>query len=73
MLITWRSATHAYTQHIVSSREHTPNKIVFTRSALVQAKLNQLDEDMFPLPKYDLAPQREFDCECPVVVMWITL
>ncbi|TBU28507.1 hypothetical protein BD311DRAFT_722416 [Dichomitus squalens] len=47
------------TYHIVSSREHTPNRISFTRSALVQAKLNQLDADMFPIPQYELAPQRD--------------
>ncbi|KAI0777745.1 hypothetical protein BD413DRAFT_640429 [Trametes elegans] len=48
------------THHIVSSREHTPDKIVFTRSALVQARLNQLDADMFPLPKYNLTGTRDF-------------
>ncbi|KAI8986907.1 beta-lactamase-like protein [Trametes punicea] len=48
------------TQHVISSREHTPDKIVFGKSALVQAKLHQLDADMFPLPKYSLTSTREF-------------
>ncbi|KAM5533878.1 hypothetical protein V8D89_012418 [Ganoderma adspersum] len=46
--------------HVVSSKEHSPNKISFTRTALVQGKLSQLDADMFPIPKYDLTPQRDF-------------
>ncbi|KAI0826548.1 hypothetical protein BC628DRAFT_239357 [Trametes gibbosa] len=48
------------THHIISSRQHTPDKIVFERAAFVQAKLNQLDADMFPLPKFDLKPVRDF-------------
>ncbi|KAI0372022.1 hypothetical protein BV20DRAFT_964716 [Pilatotrama ljubarskyi] len=48
------------TYHVVSSKEHTADKIVFGRSALVQAKLNQLDPEMFPIPKYSLKPARDF-------------
>ncbi|OJT01745.1 Zinc phosphodiesterase ELAC protein 2 [Trametes pubescens] len=48
------------TYHIVSSRQHTPDTTVFGRSALVQAKLNQLDADMFPLTKYSLEPAQDF-------------
>lgn len=51
-------------QHIVSSRQHTPDMTVFGRSALVQAKLNQLDADMFPLTKYSLEPAQDFSCAC---------
>ncbi|KAI0330270.1 hypothetical protein GY45DRAFT_1354004 [Cubamyces sp. BRFM 1775] len=47
------------THHIISSREHTANKITFGRSALAQAKLHQLDADMFPIPKYSMTPLRD--------------
>ncbi|KAI0710377.1 hypothetical protein C8T65DRAFT_648151 [Cerioporus squamosus] len=47
------------THHLIFSREYTPDKITFTRSALVQAKLHQLDTEMFPLPKYNLSPSRD--------------
>ncbi|KAI0746847.1 beta-lactamase-like protein [Daedaleopsis nitida] len=48
------------THHLIFSRQHTPNKIAFTRSAHVQAKLHQLDADLFPLPKYEMSPDRDF-------------
>ncbi|RPD65585.1 hypothetical protein L226DRAFT_479775 [Lentinus tigrinus ALCF2SS1-7] len=47
------------THHLISSREYTPDKITFTRSALVQAKLHQLDAEMFPIPKYNLSPSKD--------------
>ncbi|RDX42667.1 hypothetical protein OH76DRAFT_1410927 [Lentinus brumalis] len=47
------------THHLISSREHTADKITFTRSALVQAKLHQLDAEMFPLPKSKQSPPRD--------------
>ncbi|KAH9852566.1 hypothetical protein C2E23DRAFT_826150 [Lenzites betulinus] len=47
------------THHVIASRQHTPDKIAFGRSAIVQAKLNQLDADMFPLPKFQLEPARD--------------
>ncbi|KAI0635238.1 beta-lactamase-like protein [Trametes polyzona] len=46
------------THHVISSRQHTADKIVFGKSALIQAKLNQLDADMFPVPKYSMEPAR---------------
>ncbi|CDO70624.1 hypothetical protein BN946_scf184748.g22 [Trametes cinnabarina] len=51
------------THHVISSRLYTPDRIVFRKSALVQAKLNQLDADMFPVPKYSLAPALDFSCK----------
>ncbi|KAI0360608.1 hypothetical protein OH77DRAFT_1393497 [Trametes cingulata] len=44
------------THHIISSRKHMADKITFGHSALLQAKLNQLDAEMFPVPKYSLEP-----------------
>ena len=43
-------------QHIVSSKAHTPNRLTHQQTGLMQGKLNQLDLDMFPIPKYDLEP-----------------
>ncbi|KAI0674372.1 hypothetical protein C8Q78DRAFT_967526 [Trametes maxima] len=48
-----------HTHHVISSKEHTSDKVVFGKSALVQGKLNQLDPDMFPVPKYNLSPARK--------------
>ncbi|KAL7284142.1 hypothetical protein ACG7TL_001423 [Trametes sanguinea] len=48
------------THHLISSRLHTPDRVAFGKSALVQTKLNELDADMFPVPKYSLTPARDF-------------
>ena len=56
-------ASSPFVQHLIFSREHTANKITFTRSALVEAKLHQLDAEMFPIPKYNLSPSKDFACK----------
>ncbi|KAH9941310.1 uncharacterized protein BXZ73DRAFT_42209 [Epithele typhae] len=47
------------TQHVISSRAHTADMINFDRSALCLARLNKLDENMFPIPRYSLEAARE--------------
>ncbi|KAH9831154.1 uncharacterized protein C8Q71DRAFT_715676 [Rhodofomes roseus] len=45
------------THHIISSREHGDNRVVFTKAALNQLQLSTLDPDMFPLPVHTLRPR----------------
>ncbi|KAL4253032.1 RNase Z family protein [Abortiporus biennis] len=44
--------------HIVSSREHAADPVTFTTAAFNQLRLNRLDEDMFPIPKFQLEPRK---------------
>jgi ribonuclease Z len=46
-------------QHVVASREHTPDKVTFTSAAYNQLRLNKLDPEIFPIPKHTLSPKRE--------------
>ena len=44
-------------QHVVSSKEHSPNPVTFTSYAYTLLRLNQLDTKMFPLPSFSLTPK----------------
>ena len=46
------------TQHIVSSREHSADPITFTGVSFNQLRLNQLDPELFPVPKFQLEPKK---------------
>lgn len=45
--------------HVVASREHSPDPVTFTSAAFNQFRLNQLDSEMFPLPKFSLSPKKD--------------
>ncbi|KNZ78842.1 Zinc phosphodiesterase ELAC protein 2 [Termitomyces sp. J132] len=47
------------THHIISSREHSPDPVTFTSSALSQLRMNQLDPEIFPIPHYSLTSKRD--------------
>lgn len=49
----------SFSQHLISSREHNSDPVTFTNAACNQLRLNQLDEDMFPIPKYSLNPSKQ--------------
>ncbi|KAF8647735.1 hypothetical protein AX16_006570 [Volvariella volvacea WC 439] len=44
--------------HVVSSPEYLPDPITFTSAAYSQLRLNKLDPQMFPLPKFSLRPSK---------------
>lgn len=44
--------------HIVASRDHVPDPITFTSAAFNQLRLNHLDSDIFPVPKYSLEAKK---------------
>jgi ribonuclease Z len=52
----------AVSQHVVASREHCPDPVTFTSAAYTQLRLNNLDEKMFPIPKYSLTPKKNLSC-----------
>jgi len=54
--------SYAVTQHVVASREHCPDPVTFTSAAYTQLRLNNLDEKMFPIPKYSLTPKKDMSC-----------
>ncbi|KAF7972807.1 hypothetical protein HWV62_16994 [Athelia sp. TMB] len=41
-------------QHVISSRQHSPNPVSFTSAAFNQLRLSQLDSTIFRIPKYSL-------------------
>ncbi|KAF8956934.1 hypothetical protein BDZ97DRAFT_1848960 [Flammula alnicola] len=45
--------------HVISSREHCPDPVTFTSAAYNQLRLNELDEKIFPVPKYSLVPKKD--------------
>ncbi|KAI3607358.1 3 trna processing endoribonuclease [Moniliophthora roreri] len=47
------------TQHIVSSREHSPDPVTFTSAAYNQLRLSELDPEIFRVPSYNLTPKKE--------------
>ncbi|KAG1723801.1 hypothetical protein EDB19DRAFT_1915912 [Suillus lakei] len=47
--------------HIVASRDHVPDPITFTSAAFNQLRLNHLDNDIFPVPKYSLEAKKALD------------
>ncbi|KAL0960609.1 hypothetical protein HGRIS_005641 [Hohenbuehelia grisea] len=57
---TFMSGFDSSTHHVVASRQHCPDPVTFTSVAFNQLRLNQLDAAMFPLPKFNLTPPREF-------------
>lgn len=48
-------------QHLIASREYTADPATFTSAAFNQLKLNQLDKEMFPVPKVELSPRKNLD------------
>ena len=50
-------------QHVIASKAHTPNKLTFQQTGLVQGKLSQLDSEMFLMPKCDVEPTKAFTCK----------
>ncbi|KAG6872909.1 hypothetical protein C0995_005315 [Termitomyces sp. Mi166 len=57
--IEFMSGFSTYTDHVISSREHSPDPVTFTSSAFSQLRMNQLDSDIFPIPYYSLTPKRD--------------
>ncbi|KAG0701177.1 hypothetical protein DFH29DRAFT_831788 [Suillus ampliporus] len=47
--------------HIVASRDHVPDPITFTSAAFNQLRLNHLDSNIFPVPKYSLEARKALD------------
>ncbi|KIY46216.1 hypothetical protein FISHEDRAFT_48033 [Fistulina hepatica ATCC 64428] len=45
-------------QHVVYSPEYSPDPVTFTGAAFNQLRLNQLDSDIFTIPKYSLQGSR---------------
>ncbi|KAF8639102.1 hypothetical protein AX17_001745 [Amanita inopinata Kibby_2008] len=45
--------------HMIASREHCPDPVTFTSAAFNQLRLNQLDERIFPVPKFSLQPSKD--------------
>jgi ribonuclease Z len=50
------------TQHLISSPDHNPDPLTFTRAGLNQLRLNQLDSEMFPLPYFRTTPRKDLSC-----------
>ncbi|EGO29330.1 hypothetical protein SERLADRAFT_412876 [Serpula lacrymans var. lacrymans S7.9] len=46
-------------QHIVASRKHGHDPVTFTSAAFNQLRLNQLDSEIFKIPKYRLEPDTD--------------
>ncbi|KAG6330075.1 hypothetical protein ID866_9015 [Astraeus odoratus] len=44
--------------HLVASRRHLPDPVTFTSAAYSQLRLNQLDPNVFPLPKFSLTSEK---------------
>ncbi|KAG2141301.1 hypothetical protein DEU56DRAFT_275902 [Suillus clintonianus] len=47
--------------HIIASKDHASDPITFTSAAFNQLRLNQLDSDIFPVPKYSLEVKKALD------------
>lgn len=47
--------------HIVASREYAPDPITFTSAAFNQLRLNHLDSNIFPVPKYSVEAKKTID------------
>lgn len=47
------------THHIVAAADYSPQQVIFERHAVVQLKLNKLDEDIFPMVWYKNQPRLE--------------
>ncbi|KAH7911176.1 hypothetical protein BJ138DRAFT_1151318 [Hygrophoropsis aurantiaca] len=45
--------------HVVASRQHLQNPVTFTSAAYNQLRLNQLDERIFPIPKFTLQAETD--------------
>ena len=59
-------------QHLVASREHGADPVTFTSAAFNQLKFNQLDPEVFPLPKFSLE-QKDTSCESDLIFPCLTL
>ncbi|KAG5640501.1 hypothetical protein DXG03_008289 [Asterophora parasitica] len=49
------------THHIIASREHSPDLVTFTSAAFNQLRVNQLDPEIFPLPKFSLSVTKSIE------------
>ncbi|KAI6104184.1 hypothetical protein F5141DRAFT_1189708 [Pisolithus sp. B1] len=47
--------------HVVASRRYLPDPVTFTSAAYSQLRLNQLDSDIFPTPKFTLGAQKSLE------------
>lgn len=47
--------------HLVASRRYLPDPVTFTSAAYSQLRLNQLDSDVFPVPKFTLSAERPLE------------
>ena len=48
--------------HLISSPDHSPDRLTFTSAGLSQLRLNQLDSEMFPLPHHRATPRKDISC-----------
>ncbi|KAG5654002.1 hypothetical protein H0H81_008584 [Sphagnurus paluster] len=44
--------------HIIASPEYSPDPVTFTSAAFNTLRMNQLDPEIFPLPKFSLVPKK---------------
>jgi ribonuclease Z len=56
------SCSDTIEQHIVASRDHVPDPITFTSAAFNQLRLNHLDSNIFPVPKFSLEAKKTLNC-----------
>jgi hypothetical protein len=54
-------------QHVVSSPEHNTDPVTFTSAAFNQLRLNQLDPDIFPIPKFSLIHPKSIESEFSII------
>ncbi|KAF5379502.1 hypothetical protein D9615_006481 [Tricholomella constricta] len=47
--------------HLIASREHSHDAVTFTSAAFNQLRVNQLDPEIFPLPKFSLSPKKNLE------------
>ncbi|GLB41597.1 putative tRNase Z endonuclease [Lyophyllum shimeji] len=47
--------------HLIASREHSPDPVTFTSAAFNQLRMNQLDPEIFPLPKFSLSAKKSLE------------
>ncbi|KIM44447.1 hypothetical protein M413DRAFT_431468 [Hebeloma cylindrosporum] len=45
--------------HLVASRQHCPDRLTFTSAGFHQLRLNKIDEQLFPIPKYSLVAKKD--------------
>ncbi|KAF8075182.1 hypothetical protein FPV67DRAFT_1476334 [Lyophyllum atratum] len=50
-----------HVHHLIASREHLPDPVTFTSAAFNQLRMNQLDPEIFPLPKFSLFAKKSLE------------